>query len=68
MEQEAYVRTVVRAIECLPPENVVARVTGDGASADLLAPDWSRRKRAVLAAIDKAMIAENTWQGKRYKS
>lgn len=68
MEQEAYVRTVVRAIECLPPETVVARVTGDGASADLLAPDWSRRKRAVLAAIDKAMIAENTWQGKRYKS
>ena len=67
MDKDAYVETVVRALELLPPETVVARVTGDGAAEDLLAPLWSRRKREVLNAIDKRLAAEDTWQGREYQ-
>ena len=67
MEREDYVSTVVKTLELLPPETVVARVTGDGAAEDLLAPLWSRRKREVLNAIDMALAAANTWQGRLYK-
>ena len=67
MEREAYVSTVVQALELLPPEIVIARVTGDGAAEDLLAPLWSRRKREVLNAIDQRLVMLNTWQGKEYK-
>ena len=67
MEQDAYVETVVKALELLPPKTVIARLTGDGAAEDLLAPMWSRRKREVLNAIDKRLAALDTWQGKKYQ-
>lgn len=66
MEKDAYVQTVVNALELLPPETVVARVTGDGAAADLLAPLWSLRKREVLNAIDMALSRRDTCQGRLY--
>jgi radical SAM protein (TIGR01212 family) len=67
MEQDAYVETVVKALELLPPKTVIARLTGDGAAEDLLAPMWSRRKREVLNAIDKRLAALDTWQSKEYQ-
>lgn len=63
MEREDYVRTVVRALELLPPDTVIARLTGDGMEDDLLAPDWSRRKVSVINDIDKLMYEQNTAQG-----
>ena len=66
MEKDEYIATVVKALELLPPETVVARVTGDGAAEDLLAPMWSRRKREVLNGIDMALAALDTWQGRKY--
>lgn len=67
MEKDDYISTVVKALELLPPETVVARVTGDGAAQDLLAPLWSRRKREVLNGIDKSLTAMDTWQGREYQ-
>ena len=67
MEREDYISVVVKALELLPPETVVARVTGDGAAGDLLAPLWSRRKREVLNGIDQALLALDTCQGAEYK-
>ena len=67
MEKDAYVETVVKALELLPPDTVIARLTGDGAAQDLLAPAWSRRKREVLNAIDKELAARDTWQGRKYQ-
>ncbi len=66
MEEDDYIRTVVHALELLPPMTVIDRLTGDGAAADLLAPLWSRRKREVLAGIDKRLFAEDTRQGRLY--
>lgn len=66
MERDDYIRTVVRALELLPPDTVVARLTGDGAADQLLAPLWSRQKKTVINGIDKLMYEQNTWQGKKF--
>ena len=65
MEMDDYVSVVVKALELLPPEVVVARLTGDGAAEDLLAPLWSRRKREVLNGIDRLLSVTDTWQGSK---
>ena len=67
MEREDYIQTVVMALELLPPDTVIGRLTGDGMADDLLAPDWSRRKVTVINDIDKRMYALGTWQGKKYQ-
>lgn len=66
MTCEDYVSAVVGALELLPPDTVIGRLTGDGMGEDLLAPDWSRRKIAVINDIDKRMYEENTWQGRLF--
>ncbi len=67
MEREAYIETVCDSLELLPPETVIARLTGDGAPDDLLAPLWSRKKVTVINDIDKEMYRRNTFQGAEYK-
>ena len=60
MTKEEYVDTVVRQIELLPPDTVVARVTGDGTEGQLVAPLWSRRKTCIANDIDKALSVSYT--------
>ncbi len=64
--KEEYVALVADAIELLPPETVVARVTGDGMADELLAPEWSRKKVSVINDIDKLLFARDSFQGKSY--
>ena len=66
--KEEYVEMVADAIEQLPPDTVIARLTGDGMSDELLAPEWSRRKVSVINDIDKLLYGRNTFQGKLYMS
>ena len=66
MTREEYVSAVARCLEVLPPETVIARLTGDGNAKELLAPLWSIKKMAVINDIDKLMFQENTWQGKYF--
>jgi radical SAM protein (TIGR01212 family) len=66
MTMDGYVDTVVEALELLPADTVVGRLTGDGMQSQLVAPEWSRKKTVVINNIDKKMFAENTWQGKRH--
>ena len=66
MEREAYIDTVVKAIELLPPDTVVARVTGDGMADSLLAPLWSIKKVAVINDIDKLLYERDTFQGAKF--
>ena len=65
LEKDEYVALVADAIELLPPDTVVARLTGDGMADDLLAPDWSRKKVAVLNDIDKLLYSRSSWQGSK---
>ena len=64
MEREDYIATVAEALELLPPETVICRLTGDGKADDLLAPLWSRKKTTVINDLDKLLYANQTWQGK----
>lgn len=64
MSVEDYVNTVCDQLEMLPPETVVARLTGDGDRKTLIAPDWSRDKRKVLNEIDKELRRRDSQQGK----
>ena len=63
MDREDYIRTVCDQIELLPPDMVIARLTGDGFGEDLVSPDWSRRKKSVINDIDKELFRRGTYQG-----
>ena len=67
MEREDYIVLVVDALELLPPQTVVARLTGDGMADDLLAPEWSRKKVSVINDIDKLLFEKNSFQGRLWR-
>ena len=62
---EEYVDLVCDAVEILPPEMVVHRLTGDVPMKTLIAPVWSYRKRTVLNNIFAELTRRDTWQGCR---
>lgn len=68
LTKEEYVDLAVRALEHLPSDTVVARITGDGHPDDLLAPEWSRRKVSVINDIDKLLFERKTYQGIKYRN
>ncbi len=67
ISMEEYIHLICDQIELLPPNVVVERVTGDGAQDLLLAPIWSKNKKAVRNGIDKELKRRNSFQGKNYK-
>lgn len=66
MEFEEYISVAAKQLECLPPETVIERITGDGDKKYLVAPKWNENKIAVLGGIDKELARRNTCQGKMY--
>ena len=67
LEKDEYVSLVADAIELLPPDTVVARLTGDGMADTLLAPEWSRKKVSVINDIDKILYERGAYQGIKYQ-
>lgn len=67
MDKEDYISVVVSQLECLPPETVIERITGDGDKKYLVAPKWSTDKLAVLGGIDKEFVRRDTFQGKKFQ-
>ena len=66
LERERYISLVVEALKLLPPATVICRLTGDGIAEDLLAPEYSKRKIAILNDIDKLMYSSGATQGCQY--
>lgn len=66
LELFEYVDIIADALELLPPETVVQRLTGDGGRNSLIAPLWSLKKFVVLNEIDKELVRRNSMQGARY--
>ena len=60
---EAYICALEACLAVLPPEDVIHRLTGDGAKKALLAPLWSGDKKRVLNAIRAAFDRDNVQQG-----
>ncbi len=67
LERERYIRLVADALELLPPDVVIGRLTGDGAKDALLAPLWSLKKTTVINDVDKLLYARNSMQGAKYE-
>ena len=66
MEKDDYIPLVVDALENLPPEMIIHRLTGDGPPDLLIGPMWSRKKWEVLNAIDWELLRRDSWQGKGF--
>ena len=58
---EGYLR--ITSVGGINPETVIGRVTGDAPAADLLAPEWSRKKLTVIDELDKLLFESNKYQG-----
>ena len=63
LERDRYIRLVADALELLPPDTVIGRLTGDGAKDALLAPLWSLKKTTVINDIDKLLYERGSYQG-----
>ncbi len=66
LDYDEYIEIVCDQLELLPPETVVARLTGDGDRNTLIAPLWSRDKRRVLNGIDLELRRRDSYQGIKY--
>ena len=66
LKKNEYVNLVVDALELLPSNFVIHRITGDGPKDILIAPKWSENKRDVLDSIRNELLKRDSWQGKLY--
>lgn len=66
MTQSEYTELLIDCLEHLSPEIVIHRLTGDGPGALLIAPLWSRSKRAMLNGLHAELKRRNTWQGRLF--
>ncbi len=66
MERDAYVQVLVDALELLPPECIVERISGDAPPDYFIAPAWCLDKPAIRAAVEAELVHRDTWQGKRF--
>lgn len=64
---DRYVTAVADALEMLPPYAVIQRLTGEAPHDLHLAPDWTRDKAALVAAIDAELERRGTVQGSRWR-
>lgn len=62
---DAYVDFVVRALEIIPPQITIHRLTGDAPRPILISPPWSFQKRTILNRIQDQLHLRDTWQGKK---
>ena len=62
---EEYIDLLIEALELIPPEVTMHRISGDAPRATLISPAWSYQKRTILNNIHKEMRRRNSWQGKR---
>ena len=61
---EEYIDLLISALEIVPPEITLHRISGDAPRATLIAPAWSYKKRTILNNIHKEMRQRDTWQGR----
>jgi len=67
LSREQYFSLLSRAIEILPPDMVIHRLTGDGPKKLLVAPLWSADKKGVLNSLNRYFEENDVVQGSRYK-
>lgn len=68
LSMEEYIDILCDAVEILPENVVIHRLTGDGDKKLLVSPMWSADKKRVLNAINKAFNEKNVTQGRNFKN
>ena len=63
MTQDEYISLVCDALERIPREVTIHRLTGDAPLELLCAPLWSQYKREVLNSINREMKKRGSVQG-----
>ncbi len=61
---EEYVNLVVDALEVIPPQITIHRMSADAPRPILINPPWSYKKRTILNGILHELKRRNSWQGK----
>lgn len=64
LEFDEYIDILISAIEIIPKNIVIHRITGDPPKDKVIAPLFCLNKRKLLNAIDKEFRKRNTYQGK----
>jgi len=67
LSQEEYVSIIVDALEQIPPNVVIERLTAETSDDYLIAPDWCRRKSETIELIHKQLVTRDTYQGRRFE-
>ncbi len=63
MSRGEYIELLICCIRLLPPDIVIHRLSGDGPKHLLIAPLWTRDKKAFLGAFQKALRESGAFQG-----
>lgn len=64
LEKEEYFSLIAKALELLPKDIVIHRLTGDGNKRELISPLWSADKKRVMNDMNKFFNENNVIQGK----
>lgn len=67
LTKDEYVDILKDQLELLRPEIVIERISADPDSNDLIEPTWVIKKFDVMNTLDKLMLKEDSFQGKRIK-
>lgn len=67
LEMEKYFELVSKALEEIPPQMIIHRLTGDGAKKLLIAPLWTAQKHIVHNAMARYFDEHDVIQGKRFR-
>lgn len=67
LDKLQYIGLLADAINIMPPDMVVHRITGDAPKKLLIAPLWSADKKRVLNDINRFFEQNNVVQGKYYQ-
>ncbi len=68
LTKDEYIDIIVDAIEILPSDIVIHRLTGDGKRELLYEPKWTLDKLGVLSSIDKELKNRNSHQAINHKA
>lgn len=68
IKRDDYIRVLVDALEMLPAEIVVERISGEAPPDYFVGPSWCLDKPAVRQALHDELARRDTWQGKRVES
>ncbi len=64
---EDYVKLVVDALEIIPPDITIHRMSADAPRPVLISPEWSFRKRTILNGIRQELHWRRSYQGCKLK-